>query len=153
MVPQLIWRTSFCTEHISRKLGRFLFMFSTGFTSLSVLVLFPLSITFFSFVHAFWFYINPSANVFVFGVVNVHQKDWFTYSGGTDRPVVLCYNFSISNDLTQMLNFPTWIPNCDSRSPALLDFFLSCDASVCSTVAFPPLTFQLIHNGMPHLIA
>ena len=34
-------------------LCRFLFMFSTGFTSLSVLLLFPLSITFFSFVHSF----------------------------------------------------------------------------------------------------
>ena len=32
---------------------RFLLMFSTGFTSLSVLLLFPLSITFFSFVHGF----------------------------------------------------------------------------------------------------
>ena len=35
---------------------RFLFMFWTGFTSLSVLLLFPLSITFFSFVDGFWFY-------------------------------------------------------------------------------------------------
>ena len=41
----------FCTGLISRKLCRFLFMFSAGFTSLSVLLLFPLSITFFSFVH------------------------------------------------------------------------------------------------------
>ena len=49
-------RTSFCTRLISRKLCRFLFMFSTGFTSLSVLLLFPLLITFFSFVHGFWFY-------------------------------------------------------------------------------------------------
>ena len=32
---------------------RFLFMFSTCFTSLSVILLFPLSITFFSFVHGF----------------------------------------------------------------------------------------------------
>ena len=38
---------------ISRKLCRFLFMFSTGFTSLSVLLLFPVLITFFSFVHGF----------------------------------------------------------------------------------------------------
>ena len=38
-----------------------------------------------------------------------------------------------------MVNFPTWIPDCDSRSPALLDFFLSSDASICSTMAFPPL--------------
>ena len=50
--------------------------------------------------------INPSANVFVFGDFNVHHKDWLTYSSGTDRSGELCYNFSISNDLTQMVNFP-----------------------------------------------
>ena len=69
--------------------------------------------------------INPSANVFVFGDFNVHHKDWLTYSGGTDRPGELCYNFSISSDLTQMVNFPSRIPDCDSHSPALLDLFIS----------------------------
>ena len=29
---------------------------------------------------------NPSANVFVFGDLKVHHKDWLTYSGGIDRP-------------------------------------------------------------------
>ena len=43
--------------------------------------------------------INPSVNVFVFGVFNIHHKEWLTYSGGSDRPGELCYNFSISNDL------------------------------------------------------
>ena len=38
-----------------------------------------------------------------------------------------------------MVNFPTRIPDCDSHSPALLDLFLSSDASICSTMAFPPL--------------
>ena len=38
-----------------------------------------------------------------------------------------------------MVNFPTWIPDCDSHSPALLDLFISSDASICSTMAFPPL--------------
>ena len=47
--------------------------------------------------------------------------------------------FSISNDLTQMVNFPTRTPDCDSHSPALLDLFISSDASICSTMAFPPL--------------
>ena len=83
--------------------------------------------------------INPSANVFVFGDFNIHHKDWLTYSGGTDRPGELCYNFSISNDLTQMVNFPTWTPDCDSHSPALLDLFISSDASICSTMALPLL--------------
>ena len=83
--------------------------------------------------------VNPSANVFVFGDFNVHHKDWLTYSGGTDRSGELCYNFSISNNLTQMLNFPTFIPDCDSHSPALLHLFLSSVTSICSTIAFPPL--------------
>ena len=38
-----------------------------------------------------------------------------------------------------MVNFPSRIPDFDSTSPALLDFFLSSDASICSTMAFPPL--------------
>ena len=41
--------------------------------------------------------------------LNIHHKDWLTYSGGTDRSGELCYNFSISNDLTQMINFSTRI--------------------------------------------
>ena len=65
-------------------------------------------------------------------------KDWLTYSGGTDRPGELCYNFFMSNYLSQMVNFPTPIPDCDSRIPALLDLFISSDASVCSTMSFPP---------------
>ena len=68
--------------------------------------------------------INSSANVFVFGDFNFHHKDWLTYSGGTDRPGELCYNFSISNDLAQIVNFPSRIPDCDSQSLALLDLFL-----------------------------
>ena len=33
--------------------------------------------------------INPSANAFVFGDFNIHHKDWHTYSGGTDRSVMI----------------------------------------------------------------
>ena len=38
-----------------------------------------------------------------------------------------------------MVNFPTQIPDCDSYSPALQDLFISFDASICSTVTFPPV--------------
>ena len=38
-----------------------------------------------------------------------------------------------------MVNFPTGIPDCDFHSPSLLDVFLSSDASICSTIALPPL--------------
>ena len=48
-----VYLKGLCTGLISRKLCRFLLMFLTGFTSLSIFVLFPLSITFFAFVHGF----------------------------------------------------------------------------------------------------
>ena len=47
---------TFGSGHISRKLCQFLLMFWTGFTSLTVLLLFPLLITFFVVIHGFWFY-------------------------------------------------------------------------------------------------
>ena len=75
----------------------------------------------------------------MFGDFNVHHKDWLTYSSGTDRPGKLCYIFSISNDLTQMINFPTRIPDCDSHSPAFSSLSLSSDASISSTMVFLPL--------------
>ena len=49
------------------------------------------------------------------------------------------YNYSISNDLTQIVNFPTWIPDSDCHSPALLDLFLFSGYSICSMMAFPQL--------------
>ena len=61
-------------------------------------------------------------------------------------------------------NFPTQIPECDCHSAAYLYFFLSCDASICSTMTFPPvgnsdhvvisvsLTFCQTQNGMPYFI-
>ena len=73
--------------------------------------------------------INPSLSTH-----NVYYKDWLTYSSGTDRPGELCYSFCISNNLTEMVNFPTKIPGCHCHSAALLDFCLSLDASICSTI-------------------
>ena len=82
--------------------------------------------------------INPSANVFAFGdVIVYHNKDWLTYSVGTDGPGELCYIF-----LSQMTSL-RWLTfllgsQTDSLSPALLDLLISSDASICSTMAFPP---------------
>ena len=62
----------------------------------------------------------------------LHSVFYFFYRSGE-----LCYNFSISNGLIQMVNFPTRIP--DSHSPVRLDLFLPSEASICSTMVFPPL--------------
>ena len=47
--------------------------------------------------------------------------------------------FFISNNLTQMVNFPTRITDCDSHSPTLLDLFISSNASICFSMTFPLL--------------
>ena len=71
--------------------------------------------------------------------------------------------FSISNNLTPMVNLPTRITDCDSHSPAFLDLFLSSDTSICSAMAFPlfgnsdhivsvPFSFHYIRNRMPGFI-
>ena len=77
--------------------------------------------------------------MFVFGDSNVHHKNCLTYCSGPVRSGELCYNFSISNDLTQMFNFPNQIPDCGFHSPSLLDLFLSSGTSIRSTMAFSPL--------------
>ena len=92
------------SQYLSLENSGFLLMFFTVFTSLSLLLLFPLSITSFIFMQNFdaissdideVLLISPSVNVFVLGDFNVNHKDWHIYFGGTDRPGELCYNFSI----------------------------------------------------------
>ena len=38
-----------------------------------------------------------------------------------------------------MVNFPIRILNYDSHCPGFFDLFISCDARICCTIAFPPL--------------
>ena len=38
-----------------------------------------------------------------------------------------------------MVNSPPQIPDCDSHSPALLDLFISSDATICCLITFRPL--------------
>ena len=78
--------------------------------------------------------------------LNIH-KDWLTFSGGTNRPGELCHDFTISKDLSQMVNLvPTQIPDCDSHTPALFGF-LSSDASISATLGFP------IFGNSDHVVA
>ena len=73
--------------------------------------------------------INLSANTFIF------HKDSLTYFGGNDRTGELCFDLSISNDLTQIVNVPTPLPDCDSQTCSF--GFFSSDHSICSTSTFP----------------
>ena len=79
--------------------------------------------------------INSSAKVFVFRGFKVAHKDWLAYFSETDATGELCYNFSISNNLTHIGNFHACIPGSDSDSSGLLGLFLSSDLSICCPVA------------------
>ena len=50
----------------------------------------------------------------------------------------------ISTYLTEMVNFPTSIPDCEYHSPALLDLFFCTDASIFSSMAFSPLEILIM---------
>ena len=79
----------------------------------------------------------------------------------TGLPILVeLIDLALQMTLLRWLTFPL-----RSHSPALVDLFISSDASICSTMAFPPLvnsdhvvvsvslTFHHIHEGMPHFMA
>ena len=111
----------------------------TSFSSISHLL--RLYARFWNLFHLTYMRFSRSTRLlmFVWRHFNVRHKDWLTYSSGTDWTVELGYNFSNSNYLTLMINFPTRVPDCDSCSPALLDLFQCSDTSTCSAMAFPPM--------------
>ena len=121
-------------------------MFSSGFTSFGVLLLFlnrSPSLSLRTVFNAISLSINEvlsiniSANVFAYRDFNVNHKERLT-SSWYDRPSEFGYTFSTSTDLTQMNKFLAQIPHRDYRSPVLLDLSLSFDHGIYSTVAFPP---------------
>ena len=73
-------------------------------------------------------------------------------------PGQLGYNFSISNELTQIVNLPFRNPDCDSYRPPLLDLFHSYNPSIYSTMVLIMLLsrFSLAlpqtKKGMPLII-
>ena len=70
--------------------------------------------------------INLFPNVFVFVI---HHKDWLTWWNWQTWWTLL--KFFISNDLTQMVDFPTRIPVTLALLLLCYGFFLSSDATIC----------------------
>ena len=102
--------------------------------------------------------------MFLFGDF-IHHKDCLTYSDGSDRPGELCYNFSTSKDLIQLVNFPTQIPTVTLTVvlffiyffPLMLGFVLQrlslhCEILIMLLSQFA-VTFHEIHYGMLCFIA
>ena len=150
-----VTRTSFCMRLISTKIwirtSIFAWLYFTqSLTSFFSINNLPCHYAVFDFISSNIdevLLIKPSANVLIFQDFNVHHKDRLTYSGGTDTPGKLCYIFSISNDLTQIVNFPTWVLTV-TITVLLFWIYFSSDASICSIMLLSwfPLTSQWIQN-------
>ena len=118
---------------------------------------------FLSVSYFFFLYRSPSPLNFIQHLLMCLSLETLTSIIRTGLPILVelidLVNSVISNDLTQMVNFPTRIPDCDSHSLALLDLFLSSDV-ICSTMWFSlhleilfALIFHQIHNRISCFIA
>ena len=163
-------RASFCMALISRKLCRFLFMFSTGFISLSVLLLFPLSIyhllrlcaQFFILFHLTQMRFSQSSHLSLETLMLITR---------TGVPILVelidlvnCYNFLSQMTLLRWLTFLLgsqtviltvqllWIYFFPLMLVFILQWF-SLHWEILIMLSQFPLPFYQIFNGVPPFIA
>ena len=81
--------------------------------------------------------LHPNADILVFGDFNVHHQEWLIHSNNLSG--LEAYNFSISQSLTQIVDFPTRFPDHDEHNPHLLDLFLTSNPTICKPSGLSPL--------------
>ena len=147
MVSQFVWRKDFLLHgtYLWKTLQILTYVFDwlyftkclTSFSSINHLL--GLCAQFLILFHLTWMRFSWSTHMLMFLSLETLTTIWLTYFDGTDRPGELCYSFFISNHLTQIVNFPTQILDCDSHSPALLN------------LVFLMLCWYLFYNGFPSI--
>ena len=80
-----------------------------------------------------------SSNIDQILSINVHPKDWVTYSGGTDRSGELCYDFSIQTTLLRLCTFLLRSQTVTLTVLLFWIFFFLLKLIFFSTMAFRPL--------------
>ena len=81
----------------------------------------------------------PSANIHVCGDFNAHHMEWLIHSNKSDDAGVGCYEFALSHDLKQLIDYPTRIPDAENQFSSLLDLFLtSCPDECKPSPPHPP---------------
>ena len=67
---------------------------------------------------------HPHAEVLYIGDFNVHHTDWLK-STHTDVGGIEGFQFSISNELEQIIKHPTRVPDCHDHAANPLDLFFT----------------------------
>ncbi|KAL7629919.1 UNVERIFIED_CONTAM: hypothetical protein RMT77_019962 [Armadillidium vulgare] len=81
---------------------------------------------------------SPFSEIIILGDFNVHHRQWLS-SSSHDPAGELAFNFSIHNNLEQLVHLPTRIPDRLGDEPNILDLFLTSNPSPYTVKLFPPL--------------
>ncbi len=81
---------------------------------------------------------SPFSKISVLGDFSVHHQLWLS-SSFTDQPGEQAYSFAFTNDLEQLVQHLTRIPNCLGDRLNILDFFPTSNPSVYSVHLYYPL--------------
>ena len=83
--------------------------------------------------------LHPSANIMVCGDFNAHNIEWLKYPHAADIAGIYSTEDALAHDLTQMIDFPTRIPDRDDHQPYMLDLFLCSNPDSCVVRSHPAL--------------
>ncbi|KAL7640560.1 UNVERIFIED_CONTAM: hypothetical protein RMT77_008835 [Armadillidium vulgare] len=81
---------------------------------------------------------SPFSEIIIFGDFNVHHRQWLS-SSSQDPAGELAFQFSIQNNLEQLVHLPTRITDRLGDEPNILDLFLTSNPSPYTVKLFPPL--------------
>ncbi|KAL7641293.1 UNVERIFIED_CONTAM: hypothetical protein RMT77_008431 [Armadillidium vulgare] len=81
---------------------------------------------------------SPFSEIIILGDFNVHHRQWLS-SSSQDPAGELAFQFSIHNNLEQLVQLPTRIPDRLGDEPNILDLFLTSNPSPYTVKLFPPL--------------
>ncbi|KAL7643214.1 UNVERIFIED_CONTAM: hypothetical protein RMT77_006505 [Armadillidium vulgare] len=81
---------------------------------------------------------SPFSEIIILGDFNVHHRQWLS-SSSHDTAGERAFHFAIQNDLEQLVQLPTRIPDRLGDEPNILDLFLTSNPSPYTVKLFPPL--------------
>ena len=75
----------------------------------------------------------------VCGEFNAHNIELLCHSHTNDDAGLFFQEFAIAQDITQVVDFPARIPDCDDHQPYLVDVFLCSNPDSCTVASHRPL--------------
>ena len=85
--------------------------------------------------------LNPQPNdeIVLLGDFNVHNNTWLHFSGNTNTAGIECEAFASTHNFTQLIDFPTRIPDTLNHNSHTLDLFLTNFPQSYNIESLPPI--------------